>query len=94
MESSVVRAHVVVRGRVQMVGFREFVRRQLQAASLRGTVRNVPDGSLECVIEGPEAEVRTLIERLRIGPSHARVESVDVDYRPAVGDLPPFPVIA
>jgi len=94
MESSLVRAHVVIRGRVQMVGFREFARRHLQAAGLRGTVRNAPDGSVECVTEGPPDDVRGLIERLRVGPSHARVESVDVDYQPAVGDLPSFPVIA
>jgi len=94
MESTVVRAHVVVRGRVQMVGFREFVRRHVQAAGLRGTVRNAPDGTVECVIEGPKPDVTEVIGRLRIGPSHARVERVDVEYQPAVRDLPPYPVIA
>ena len=83
MESTVVRAHVVVRGRVQMVGFREFVRRHVQAAGLRGTVRNAPDGTVECVIE-----------QLHAGPSHARVDRVDVEYEPAVGGLPPITVTA
>ena len=92
MESSAVRARVVVRGRVQMVGFREFALRHARAAGLRGTVRNAPDGSLECVIEGPETDVARVIDKLRTGPPHARVDRVDVEYAPAVGDLPPVTV--
>ena len=92
MGSSVVRAHVVVRGRVQMVGFREFVRRRARAASLHGTVRNAPDGTVEAVLEGPELEVKRLIDLVRVGPPAARVERVDVEYQSAAGDLPPITV--
>lgn len=94
MGSSAVRAHVVVRGRVQMVGFREFVRRHARAAALRGTVRNTADGSVEAVIEGPEPEVSRVIDQLRVGPPHARVDRVDIEYQPAAGDLPPLTVTA
>ena len=94
MSEEIVRARAVVRGRVQMVGFREFARRHARAAGLHGIVRNAPDGSLECVIEGPGPDVARVIEQLHAGPSHARVDRVDVEYEPAVGGLPPITVTA
>jgi len=85
---SVVRARALVKGRVQMVGFRAFVVRHASAAGLRGTVRNRPDGSVEAVLEGPEPEVEHVIRLLHEGPSHARVDAVEVAYEYAAGDLP------
>lgn len=92
MEASSTRARAVVRGRVQMVGFRAFVQRHARSAGLRGTVRNLPDGALEAVLEGPSPEVERVLGLLHEGPSHARVESVDVEYQEPAGDLPPMTV--
>lgn len=92
METGQVRARAVVRGRVQMVGFRAFVQRH--AAGLRGTVRNRPDGTLEAVVQGSGDQVERVLRLLRQGPSHARVDAVDVEYLPANGDLPPMSVTA
>ena len=86
------RARAVVRGRVQMVGFRAFVQRH--AAGLRGTVRNRPDGTLEAELQGPRDQVERMLGLLRQGPSHARVDAVDVEYLPASGELPPMRVTA
>jgi len=88
MSGDVVRAHAVVKGRVQMVGFRAFVLRHASELGLRGTVRNRPDGTLECLIEGSHDAVQTMIMLLQRGPSHARVDGVDVDYPAAAGELP------
>lgn len=90
METGSVRARAVVRGRVQMVGFRAFVERQ--AHGLRGTVRNLRDGSVEAVVEGPPDEVQRVLHMIGQGPSHARVDAVDVEYLPVHGDLPPMRV--
>ena len=84
------RARAVVRGRVQMVGFRAFVARH--AHGLRGTVRNLRDGSVEAVVEGPPDEVQRVLHVIGQGPSHARVDAVDVEYLPVHGDLPPMRV--
>ena len=92
MESTQVRARAVVKGRVQMVGFRAFVQRH--AGALRGTVRNRPDGTLEAVVQGPRDQVERMLSLLRQGPSHARVDAVDVEYLPPSGDLPPMTVTA
>lgn len=81
-----------VRGRVQMVGFRAYVIHH--GAGLHGTVANRPDGTLECVVEGPQPDVEQLVRLLREGPSHARVEAVDVRPEPFRGDLPPLTVTA
>ena len=86
------RVRATVRGRVQMVGFRAFVAHH--ADGLYGTVANRPDGSVECVVEGPRAALDRLVDLLRQGPAHARVEAVDVLREPYRGDLPPFTVRA
>ncbi len=75
-----------------MVGFRAFVADH--AAGLHGTVANRPDGTVECVVEGASDAIDRLLEMLGRGPSHARVEAVDVLREPYRGDLPPFMVTA
>ncbi len=75
-----------------MVGFRAFVAQH--AGGLTGTVANRSDGTVECVVEGPEEEVERILGLLHQGPAHARVEAVDVLREPCRGDLPPFTVRA
>ena len=70
---------VVVRGRVQGVGFRYSAQWQAKANGLGGWVRNRDDGSVECWLEGPAA-----LDWLEIGPGYARVTRVEVrDTQPA-----------
>jgi acylphosphatase len=88
MSEAVVRARAVVHGRVQMVGFRAFVITHAGDAGLSGTVRNQPDGTVEAVLEGPAPAVDRMLGLLREGPSHARVERVDVEYSAPTGTLP------
>ncbi len=88
MNSENVRVRAVVHGRVQMVGFRAFVIRHAGDAGLAGTVRNLDDGSVEAVLEGPRGDVDRMLDLLRVGPSHARVEHVHVEEMPATGTLP------
>ncbi|WP_037551761.1 acylphosphatase [Sphingomonas sp. URHD0057] len=68
--------HVSVTGRVQGVFFRVWMQQQAQALGVTGWVRNCPDGRVDTHVEGEEAAVRTLIERLRQGPPAAHVENV------------------
>lgn len=67
----------VVRGRVQGVGFRYFVAREAEALALAGSVRNLPDGSVEVLAHGDEAPIETLLGRLWQGPPLARVTAID-----------------
>ncbi len=86
------RIHATVRGRVQGVGFRDFVSREARSLGLAGWVRNCPDGSVEVVAEGAEARLERLAERLRTGPPMAAVASVDVRPERATCDLEGFSV--
>ena len=74
----VTRRHVVVRGRVQRVFFRDSCRREARARGVSGWVSNTPDGSVEAVFEGPAGAVDELIEWVHQGPPHATVAGVSV----------------
>lgn len=71
------RVHVLVRGRVQGVGFRWYVREVARNLGLAGWVRNRPDGTVEVAAEGDGQMVERLRDMLRAGPSAATVTAVD-----------------
>ena len=83
----------VVRGRVQGVGFREFVLNRARFLAVSGYVRNLPDGrSLEVVAEGSRSELEQLLEYLREGPRLSRVDAVDADWGEPTGAYDGFGV--
>lgn len=67
----------IVRGQVQGVGFRWFVWRQAERLKLRGFARNLADGSVEVVADGPDQELAQFEQALERGPSAARVAGVE-----------------
>ena len=69
---------VTVTGRVQGVFFRAWTQQQGQQLGVHGWVRNCPDGSVEAHVEGSEDAVMRIVEMLRQGPAHARVDHVQV----------------
>jgi len=77
-----------------MVGYRAFVQRHARQLGVRGTVANRPDGSVECLMEGPRSAVERLIALMREGPYHADVEAVEVQPEPVTTPLPPTMVTA
>jgi len=68
--------HVQVRGRVQGVGFRWFVREAAHRLGLTGWVRNLPDGSVEVVAEGDDVSIASFRASLLEGPSGAAVAAL------------------
>jgi len=83
----------VVRGRVQGVGFREFVLNRARFLAVSGYVRNLPDGrSLEVVAEGSRSDLDQLLAYLREGPRMSRVDAVDADWREPTGAYEGFGV--
>ena len=69
---------VRVTGRVQGVFFRAWAQQQANELGVKGWVRNAGDGSVEAQLEGDEAAVKALIDRLHEGPPSAEVEDVEV----------------
>jgi acylphosphatase len=69
---------IVVRGRVQGVGYRAWTEDTAILNGLDGWVRNRRDGSVEAVFAGSAAAVDAMIEACRQGPPSARVDTIDV----------------
>jgi acylphosphatase len=80
-----IRRHVVVRGFVQGVFFRDSVRRQATALGVHGWVQNTHDGAVEAVFEGEPEAVERLVEFCRRGPRGARVDDVEVSEESVEG---------
>jgi len=76
--SEVIRARVVVRGRVQGVGFRYATLSRARMLDAAGWVRNLPSGEVEVEVQGSPEVVENLIEWLRVGPRSAVVTEVGV----------------
>lgn len=73
-----VRAHVFVAGYVQDVLFRHNTREHAIKNSVKGWVRNLPDGRVEAVFEGEKKNVEKMIEFCKEGPIGAKVENAEV----------------
>ncbi len=85
-----VRAHVIIRGRVQGVAFRYYTVRLARSLGVKGWVRNNPDGTVEAVFEGSEDAVSEMIRFCHEGPPAARVDGVDVKYEQYTGEFDDF----
>jgi acylphosphatase len=70
-------------GMVQGVGFRWFVARHARSLGLTGYARNLPAGSVEVVVDGPEEVLPALERLLRTGPANAQVDRVERSSGPA-----------
>jgi acylphosphatase len=69
---------IVVKGRVQGLGYREFTRRTAERLGVAGWVRNRPDGAVEALLHGRAGDVEALIAEMRRGPRMAAVMSLSV----------------
>ena len=67
---------VMIRGRVQGVGYRAWVEYQASASGLEGWVRNRRDGSVEALFAGPPTRVAEMVALCRHGPPSSRVDNV------------------
>lgn len=69
--------HVVIRGRVQGIGYRAWTEVTAIERGVEGWVRNRHDGSVEALFSGSEDEVAAMIAECRRGPPGARVDAID-----------------
>jgi acylphosphatase len=85
MSAPSVRLRLQIHGRVQGVWFRDSVRRIATARGVSGWAENLPDGSVEAVLEGDPDAVGAVAAFCRQGPTNARVDHVDERDEPADG---------
>jgi acylphosphatase len=84
------RMRVFVSGHVQGVFFRDSTRQEAERLGVRGWVRNLPDGKVEAVFEGPPARVDGLVAWCQEGPERARVEQVEAREEEPTGEFLEF----
>ncbi len=88
-----VRLHALVDGRVQGVGFRAFVVDMAEILDLTGWVRNMDDGKVAVLAEGPRDKLEKLLEYLRRGPRGSWVSGVEQEWQAATGEFTRFSVV-
>lgn len=79
MTTEVVQKHVFISGRVQGVGFRYFIQQNAADLNLKGWAKNLADGRVEVVISGNSDRIEQMINKLKEGPSFARVHDLEVN---------------
>jgi acylphosphatase len=67
----------LIGGEVQGVGYRFFAQRAAARHQVTGYVRNLPDGRVEALAEGPVESVEAFKHELAAGPSFAHVENIE-----------------
>jgi acylphosphatase len=72
--------HIIISGRVQGVGFREFLRRETSMiGGLSGYAKNLKDGNLEIFVKGDEEKIKKLIEKCKKGPLLSSIKDIKIE---------------
>jgi acylphosphatase len=88
-----VRTSVRIEGLVQGVFYRYSTQQKAQELGVNGWVRNVRDGSVECLLEGERDKVEVLIRWCHQGPPGARVQNVVTSWEEYTGDVEGFSIL-
>lgn len=86
------RAKIIARGKVQGVGFRNFVYIIAFESGLKGYTTNLKNGDVETVVEGEKVKIENLITSIHEGPILAKVTEVIVEWNPPTGEFHDFKV--
>jgi len=90
--SPMIRAHVFIKGKVQGVFYRDWVLQKAKALGIVGWVKNIEDGRVEAVFEGPKEVVSQMVENCKEGSVLAKVEHVDALWEAATGEFSSFEI--
>ena len=86
-------AEIIVYGRVQKAGFRDFIDEIAFDLNLNGYVKNLNDGTVQIICEGEEDSIKELLEKINISQYPIRVENIDVVYKKPTGEYRTFEII-
>jgi acylphosphatase len=86
-----IRAKIIIKGKVQMVGFRTFIKNSADSFDISGFAENLPDGSVKIVCEGEKAKITEYISYIKQeSPSFAAIDDIKVDYGAYKGEFSSF----
>lgn len=84
------RAIIIAKGRVQKVGYRDFVQDNARELGITGYVENLEDGNVKIVCEGNEAEITEFIEKIKVKKDFMDVSETSVRYEEPTGEFKLF----
>jgi acylphosphatase len=88
-----IRVHIVVKGKVQGVYFRQNAQRVCKDYGVTGWVLNVDDGSVEAILEGDKNSVEDAIRWFKTGPPNAWVKKIELSYDNYSGEFNDFKIV-
>ena len=88
-----IRVRLIINGRVQGVWYRDSTRTEARRLGVKGWVRNLPDGNVEALAEGPEDKIEKLIKYCHEGPPYARVTDVKEIREEWSGEFNSFDIV-
>ncbi len=71
--------HILIKGRVQGVGFRYFTKKNAANKGIKGWVRNLRDGRVEAVVQGNKEDVEQILSIISTGPLHSKVTNMEIE---------------
>ena len=83
---------IIVKGRVQGVGYRWFALNNAEKFGIKGFVKNLYNGNVEVFAEGEDADLLKFIEKLKEGPPFSNVADIETDYKDFEGRFKEFKV--
>jgi acylphosphatase len=92
-QKGLTRLYLRVTGRVQGVGFRYYIINKARGYEVTGYTRNMPDGSVEAVIEGPIDDVQVLATVCKLGPPSANIDGYEERFGEYTGEFDSFNVV-
>ncbi len=87
------RAEIVLKGRVQKAGYRDYIDEVAFNLDLRGWVKNLEDGTVKVLCEGKSKNIEEFLNKIQIREYPIRVDDVNVEFFPATGEFKDFTII-
>ena len=85
------RTRIIINGKVQMVGFRTFIKNSADSLNIKGFAENLPDGTVKIVCEGEKAKITDFISYIKQeSPSFAVIDDINVVYGSYKGEFSSF----
>jgi acylphosphatase len=86
-------AKIIVKGTVQGIFFRQFIKDHADKLKLTGFCRNLEGGDVEIIVEGEPDQIERMARFAKEGPEHAQIRSAEVSERKWTGSFREFKVL-
>jgi acylphosphatase len=93
MNKEDVRTEIIIHGRVQKAGYKDFIDEIAFNLNINGNVKNLDDGTVQVICEGKENNIKELIEKINVIQYPIHVEKIDSKYMVPTGEFKTFEII-